>query len=144
MSHFQIVVGTVYGSTIELAEECKDFFSALGHTASVSLDPELSTLDLSEPLLVLTASTGMGDIPDSLMPLYCDLLDESPDLSSLTFALVGLGDSNYAYFNGAALRLNERLLALGAHPLVDKLLVDASEDVEPAESVMKWLARWVD
>jgi len=144
MSKFQILVGTVYGSTIELAEECQAFLIAQGHQCEWLEAPELSDLDPSATLIVMTASTGMGDIPDGLMPLYCDLLDEEPDLTHQNFALVGLGDSSYDYFNGAAKRLFEVFSNLNAQPLVEPLYVDANEDPEPAEPVMRWLASWVD
>ena len=144
MSDFQLFVGTVYGSSVELAQECQAFLDSLGHTTTLYLSPELPDLDSTKPLLLFSATTGMGDIPDNLMPFYCDLLDDQPDLSSLKFAVVGLGDSSYDYFNGAARRLNELLLELGARPCVDPLWVDASQDPDPADPVMSWLARWVD
>lgn len=144
MSKFQIIVGTVYGSTIELADECQDFLSAQGHQCEWLETPELYDLDPSASLLIMTASTGMGDIPDGLMPLYCDLLDEEPDLTDQRFALVGLGDSSYDYFNGAAKRLFEVFSKLNAQPLFEPLYVDANEDPEPAEPVMRWLASWLD
>jgi len=144
MSKFQIIVGTVYGSTIELADECQDFLIDQGHPCEWLETPELCDLDPSASILIMTASTGMGDIPDGLMPLYCDLLDEEPDLTHQRFALVGLGDSSYAYFNGAAKRLFEVLSKLNAQLLVEPLYVDANHDPEPAEPVMRWLASWVD
>jgi flavodoxin len=144
MSNFQIIVGTVYGSTIELADECQDFLIDQGHQCEWLETPELCDLDPSASILIMTASTGMGDIPDGLMPLYCDLLDEEPDLTHQRFALVGLGDSSYDYFNGAAKRLYEVLTNLNAQPLVEPLYVDANEDPEPAEPVMRWLASWID
>ena len=144
MSKFQIIVGTVYGSTIELADECQDFLIDQGHQCEWLETPELCDLDPSASILIMTASTGMGDIPDGLMPLYCDLLDEKPNLTNQHFALVGLGDSSYDYFNGAAKRLYEVLTNLNAQPLVEPLYVDANEDPEPAEPVMRWLASWID
>ena len=144
MSKFQIIVGTVYGSTIELADECQDFLIDQGHQCEWLETPELCDLDPSASILIMTASTGMGDIPDGLMSLYCDLLDEEPDLTHQRFALVGLGDSSYAYFNGAAKRLFEVLSKLNAQLLVEPLYVDANHDPEPAEPVMRWLASWVD
>jgi len=144
MSKFQIIVGTVYGSTIELADECQDFLIDQGHQCEWLETPELCDLDPSASILIMTASTGMGDIPDGLMSLYCDLLDEEPDLTHQRFALVGLGDSSYAYFNGAAKRLFEVLSKLNAQLLVEPLYVDANYDPEPAEPVMRWLASWVD
>ena len=144
MAKYQIIVGTVYGSTVALAEECQDFLTAQGHQCEWLETPELSDLDPSASLLIMTASTGMGDIPDGLMPLYCDLLDEEPDLTQQRFALVGLGDSSYDYFNGAAKRLFEVLMNFNAQPLAEPLYVDANEEPEPAEPVMRWLASWID
>lgn len=139
MSNLLIAVGTVYGSTIDLAEEAIEVLAAMGHSAEMFMDFQTNQLNSDSILLIMTASTGMGDIPDNLMGFYCDLLDEKPDLKDQRFAIVGLGDSGYDYFNGAARRLNELLLELGAQPVAEALLVDANEHPDPAEPIASWL-----
>src|SRR6185312_7093990 len=42
----------------------------------------------------------------------------------LTFSVLGLGDSSYPLFNAIARRLHQRLIDLGAHPLLDRYLAD--------------------
>jgi MioC protein len=142
MSNLLIAVGTVYGSTIDLAEEAIEILTAMNHSAEMFMDFQSSQLNSDSILLIMTASTGMGDIPDNLMGFYCDLLDEKPDLKDQRFAIVGLGDSSYDYYNGAARRLNELFLELGAQPVAETLLVDANEHPDPADPIASWIASW--
>lgn len=78
-------------------------------------------------VLFVVSTTGDGEIPDNAKPLWRSLLrrDLPRDaLSSLTFAVFGLGDSSYAKFNAAARKLWTRLTQLGALPVYDRGLGD--------------------
>jgi len=67
-------------------------------------------------------------MPDNMKRFWRFLLRRSipPDaLSSLRFAVAGLGDSNYTdTFNFAAKKLHRRLENLSASPLLDVALAD--------------------
>src|SRR5690606_27457127 len=69
-----ILSGSVYGTAEEVARHAEKLFKAAGLDASylprVSLD-ELIAFD-PEALLTVTATTGMGELPDNLLPLYSE------------------------------------------------------------------------
>ena len=48
--------------------------------------------------LIVTSTHGAGELPDNLKPLFEQIAASDKDLSSLRFAVVGLGNSDYDTF----------------------------------------------
>ena len=78
MAQIDIVVGTVYGAAMLVAETLAAQLEQAGHGCQVFEDAELAVLDASRFLLVITATTGQGDIPPNLQPLATALADRAP------------------------------------------------------------------
>lgn len=84
----------------------------------------LETLDLDcpPPRLLLVASTcGDGEAPDHVARFMHRLAQPVPALHAMEYALLGLGDRHYPQFCAFARRLDQRLQALGARALFDRL-----------------------
>lgn len=80
------------------------------------------------PLLIIVCSTtGDGEAPRGMRHVWQRLLEKGCErLEGVSYALYGLGDARYgAKFNAAARRLDARLLQLGCHRLVERVLADA-------------------
>jgi len=72
MAQIDIVVGTVYGAAMLVAETLAARLEQAGHGCRVFEEAELEDLDASRFLLVITATTGQGDIPpQSATTGYC-------------------------------------------------------------------------
>ena len=71
MAEIGIFVGTMYGNALLVAEEAEAILTAQGHKATVFEDPELSDWQVYQDkyVLVVTSTTGQGDLPDSIVPL---------------------------------------------------------------------------
>ena len=81
-----------------------------------------SDLRAAERLVIVTSTWGDGDPPDNATTFWSALSDPAhPALESLEFAVLGFGDRNYSDFCGAARKVDERLVALGARRLVARL-----------------------
>ncbi|MFZ6043988.1 flavodoxin domain-containing protein, partial [Vibrio natriegens] len=93
---------------------------------------------------VITSTTGQGEIPDNLLPLFLALNDTFPMLPQLRYGVVAMGDSSYGEdrFCGAGRQFDTLLQELQARPMVERLDVDASVNFDALEVVMPWLKSW--
>jgi sulfite reductase (NADPH) flavoprotein alpha-component len=91
--------------------------------------------------LFVVATHGIGEAPDGTEAFFEFWLgDRAPRLERLNYAILALGDSSYADFCAMGQMLDDRLRALGATPVVDR--VDCDLDYEtPAKS---WAANVVE
>ena len=93
-----------------------------------------------EILLLVTSTQGEGEPPEEAVSLHKFLHGKkAPDLSRLKFAVLGLGDSSYPKFCGAAVAFDARLAELGASRIAER----ADCDLEFQAEADAWLAKIV-
>ncbi|MCL1036357.1 flavodoxin [Shewanella submarina] len=144
MTRINLLYGTVYGSAQSVAEELADTLSSKGGDIKLWQPAELDGFvpAQDELLLVVTSTTGQGDLPDDIAPWYFAVKDSAPYLPELRYAVVGLGDSSYDNFCGAGRQVDELLQELGAKPIAPLLAIDAMETMEPEADAVKWVDSW--
>ena len=99
-------------------------------------DLELSALTSAKRLVVIAATWGEGDPPARAVRSYGELMGEgAPRLDGIEFGVLALGDTAYAEFCAIGRRIDERLAALGAKRVVER--VDC--DLDFAEPAAKWI-----
>ena len=142
MADIGIFVGTMYGNALLVAEEAEAILSGLGHTAKVFEDPEIQDWEpySGKYVLVVTSTTGQGDLPDSIVPLYEGMKDMYQP--HLRYGIIALGDSTYANFCGGGKTFDALLQEQGARRIGDMLMIDASEDPEPESVSNPWVEQW--
>ncbi len=142
MAEVGIFVGTMYGNSLLVAEEAETILSGLGHQAKVFEDPMVSDWEsyTGKYVLVVTSTTGQGDLPDSIVPLFNDLQDMYQP--HLRYGIIALGDSTYANFCGGGKRFDALLQEQGAQRSGDMLMIDASDVPEPESSSNPWVEQW--
>lgn len=124
------VVLVAFASQTGLAEQLAwmtaDALSAGGTPARVAplgdLDP--AALRAAGRVLIVAATTGEGDAPDSLARFMNRHMAAPADLAGLRYAVLALGDSSYARFCGFGRALDGWLRRSGAEPLFDRVEVD--------------------
>ncbi|MCS2164823.1 flavodoxin [Scandinavium manionii] len=142
MADVGIFVGTMYGNALLVAEEAQTILAAQGHKAQVFEDPEVSDWESYQGkyALVVTSTTGQGDLPDSIVPLYQGILDMYQP--HLHYGIIALGDSTYSHFCGGGKRFDALLQEQGAQRIGEMLMIDASEDPEPETVSNPWVEHW--
>lgn len=141
MAKIALIVGSVYGGAQYVAEQAAALLSESGHQAMLFDEPKLADVMAAEAnaWLVITSTTGQGDVPDNLLPFYVELKNRFPLLSGKPFAVIALGDSSYDTFCGAGEQIRELLIEIQGSELAPMLQIDACETLEPESVALPWL-----
>ena len=142
-----ILSGSVFGTAEEVARHAEKLLKAAGfgawHNPRATLD-ELKAF-APEAFLAVTSTTGMGELPDNLQPLYYAIRDELPNWRGRPGAVIALGDASYGdTFCGGGEQLQELFAELGLREVQPMLRLDASESVTPETDAEPWLAEFVE
>ena len=98
----------------------------------------------SNLLLILTSSTGRGDLPHNARAFAKAMWNERIDLSHIRYGMVGFGDRHYsATFGGGPSIFDWLMQELGAQRIGNMCLHDRQSATSPEEYVLEWLNEWV-
>ncbi|HET9694612.1 MAG TPA: assimilatory sulfite reductase (NADPH) flavoprotein subunit [Steroidobacteraceae bacterium] len=137
-----IVYGSQTGNGKRIAERLGRAAEAAGLAARVYSSGSYPIKDLpKERLLVVVVSTqGDGDPPDDARGFLEFLASRrAPKLDQLAYSVLALGDSSYPKFCETGKQVDERLAALGARRLLDRVDCDVDYDT----LATPWLERLV-
>lgn len=126
-----ILWGSQTGNSESLGKKLSKSLAAKGHSPTLRDMAEVTPADLAETsnLLIITSTYGDGEPPDNAAALHAALhASDAPPLPNTQFAVLALGDSNYAEFCKCGRDFHTRLTALGAKPLVDLIESDVDYD----------------
>lgn len=151
---YWIVYASQTGTAEQLAWYTATILQSGGIKASVKNIAALdkATLESAQKILFLVSTFGEGEAPDSARGFARKLLQSSPALSKLQFAILGLGDKRYSDFCSFAGQVEQWLQASGAKPLFARINVDngdenaihswqkAVADISGVENVPAWAA----
>jgi MioC protein len=142
-----IISGSVYGTAEEVARHAASLLQAAGFETWHNPRANLADVQAFGPqaFLAVTSTTGMGELPDNLQPLYFAIRDQLPAAwRGLPGAVIGLGDASYGdTFCGGAELMRELFGELGIREVLPMLRLDASESVTPEADAEPWLAELV-
>lgn len=104
---------------------------------------DVGDLQTATHFVAVVSTFGEGEFPDSATLFWEAISVDTERLDHLKFAVLALGDSSYELFCNAGLLLDERLEALGAHRMLDRIDIDGFYE-QPAkewtENLVKVLA----
>ena len=146
MPQLKILVGTMYGGALDVAEQVKPLFEQAGFGVDIVEQPTLDDLTSGEDIsLFVISTTGSGDFPGNFVPFVRSLSDKSPALTGLRYGLIALGDSSYGdTFCGAGKKLDSLLEDHGARRLGERLEVDAMETFMADDAAVPWVEEWIE
>ena len=139
MANINVLVGTVTGKALDAAQAIAAIFESQ-HCVQVCLNPTIDDV-ISEQvdiLVIVTSSTGQGNIPFSMLPLYEQLQALSPLIPAKRFAVVALGDSSYATYCQAGATMEQLMLELQGQALCPRFNIDALEHYMPGAIARQW------
>ena len=126
-----IAWGSQTGNSESLGKKLAKTLSAKGHQPIIKDMAEISPNDLTSlgHLLIITSTYGDGEPPDNAASLHSELhADDVPELSSLNYSVLALGDSNYPAFCKCGHDFDRRLASLGAKLLTPLVECDVDYD----------------
>ncbi len=142
-----LIVGTESGTAAMVADCVADALRERGHEP-IRLEEgtlEEAALGEREVVLICSATTGIGDMPQNVESLYDGLARSRPDLSHLRYGLIGLGDRSYKdSFLGAPKKWDALFTELGAKRVLDRLELEATDNPTPDEDAVAWVPGWLD
>ena len=142
-----ILVGTMTGTSEMVAQEVQTVLEAAGHTVTVRMmdDLDAGVFAGGGTFLICTSTYGQGDVPDNAQEFFASLEQVRPDLSSVDYGLIALGDLTYRdTFCEGGIRFDALLTELGAHRIGDVLKHDASSGTLPEEVAAQWIVTWAE
>ncbi|GAA2452905.1 cytochrome P450 [Streptomyces glaucus] len=124
--------GSNYGTCREFAAQLADEAAALGcETRVAPLDACAGDLPTDRPVVITAASYNGRPTDDATA--FAAWLEGAPDLTGVTYAVLGVGDRNWAAtYQHVPARIDDRLAELGATRLLDRAAADASGDLAGA------------
>lgn len=146
MALIYIPVGTVSGTAKAVAAACAKELTHAGHEAVVDETASVNALNSQgwDAVLVVTSTTGQGDIPSNIAPFYVELEEQLPLQNGRPFGVISLGDSSYdRTFCKAGLLMEERFYKLQATAPVPRVTIDATETQTPDSEAIFWLKEWM-
>lgn len=146
MAKIQIIVGSVNGTAQKTAIAIAHVLNHQGHDAWVNLEPTREDLvyDKNEALLVCCSTTGEGELPKNIYPIYLALDDQAIDIKDRKYGVIALGDSGYTYFAQAGFLMENVLYLSGAKRVGEVLTLDAKKITNPPLEAAQWASQWVE
>ncbi|MGW7789666.1 bifunctional cytochrome P450/NADPH--P450 reductase [Streptomyces tricolor] len=131
--------GSNYGTCRDFAAQLADEAAAVGCATEVAaLDAYADGLPTDRPVVITAASYNGRPTDDAVA--FTAWLDGTPDLTGVTYAVLGVGDRNWAAtYQQVPTRVDARLAELGATRLTERAAADASGDL--AGAVREFTAR---
>src|SRR3990167_767180 len=120
----EILVGSQMGAAEYAAEQVAETLEKAGYEVKLHLTPDLTLITRNSIWLVVTSTYGAGDLPDNIQPFVDQLAQDQTDLTTVSYAVITLGDSSYDTFCLAGKKISDLFGSLGGRLLLPGLDID--------------------
>lgn len=139
----EILVGSQMGAAEYAAEQVAETLEKAGYEVKLHLTPDLTQLTKNSIWLVVTSTYGAGDLPDNIQPFVDQLAQDQTDLTTVSYAVITLGDSSYDTFCLAGKKISDLFASLGASLLLPGLDIDVLTAELPEDQALAWLPEFI-
>ncbi len=121
-----IIYATDTGNTKKISSDLSAHLKKLGIKIKLKAIETYQAADLAKEKFVifLTSTHGEGDPPEVAESFYETVMEQELKLDKLNVAVLGLGDTNYKFYNQTAKDFHKRFTELGAKELVELSIYD--------------------
>ncbi|MAP96576.1 MAG: nitric oxide synthase [Ponticaulis sp.] len=136
----KVFYGTESGNSEMAADDIVELIEDAGGAAEVipMEDADVSELSGEKLIIVVTSTYGDGELPETTQPFYDALKSDRPDLSKVSFAAFGLGDSTYETYGNGIDTVSALLKELGASQTGETGRHDAAKTLPLTDVVSTW------
>ncbi len=139
----EILVGSQMGAAEYAAEQVAETLEKAGYEVKLHLTPDLTLITRNSIWLVVTSTYGAGDLPDNIQPFVDQLAQDQTDLTTVSYAVITLGDSSYDTFCLAGKKISDLFASLGASLLLPGLDIDVLTAELPEDQALAWLPEFI-
>lgn len=134
-----ILWASMFGNAEDVASNFEDIAKKRAHEVNLVELNDVTPEKLQEMKLavVVTSTTGQGDLPHNGEDFWDWLENSDTNFSNLAYSVCALGDSSHQHFCGAGNKVNNKLHELGATRL--KNIHECDGDDEGSEEWFKEL-----
>lgn len=138
-----IITGSTLGGAEYVADHINDVLSDKGFEVALFNHAQLTDIQDTAQLLVITSTHGAGELPDNIKPLFEAIEAQKPDFSTMQFGVIGLGSSDYDTFCNAVNLVEESLKGCGATQICESLRIDVVNNFDHDGTAEEWLPEFV-
>ena len=133
MAKLNILFASEMGNAIDVADNTFLFASEQGIEAEQFELNDVSMEDLRnmKKVLIITSSTGDGDLPMMSEDFWDALVQSDINLEGTDYSVCALGDRSYFNFCGAGKKVDARMAELGANRVANRQ--DCDRDIVGAD-----------
>lgn len=139
----EILVGSQMGAAEYAAEQVAETLEKAGYEVKLHLTPDLTLITRHSIWLVVTSTYGAGDLPDNIQPFVDQLAQDQTDLTTVSYAVITLGDSSYDTFCLAGKKISDLFGSLGGRLLLPGLDIDVLTAELPEDQALVWLPEFI-
>lgn len=144
MDPIHIIVGSQMGAAEAVADELAEELQTKGIEVTIHEAPNYDDIPQSNVTwLICTSTHGAGELPDNIRDFAAALNENKPDLCSIKYGVIGLGDKSYDTFCAAAHQFDQILCSLNAQSNGELLEINALDPDLPEDYALAWLPGWL-